>query len=111
MASCGKYLPAKMDKRVTLQNVSFTSDGQGGQTETWSDTADLWASIEPVKAWEKMQAMQMQAPVTHKITIRYRSDVSSKSRFQFGTRTLWVKEVINKDEANQFLELKAIERA
>ncbi len=100
-----------MDCRVILQNVAFTSDGQGGQTETWTDTATIWAKIEPLKAWERMQAMQMQSPVTHKITIRYRSDVTSKSRIKFNDRIMWVKEVINKNEANTYLELKSIERA
>ncbi len=96
---------------MILQNVAFTSDGQGGQTETWTDTATIWAKIEPLKAWERMQAMQMQSPVTHKITIRYRSDVTSKSRIKFNDRIMWVKEVINKNEANTYLELKSIERA
>lgn len=110
MVSCGKYLPAEMNKRMTIQNVTFASDGQGGQTETWTDTASVWAKIEPVKAWERMQAMQMQAPVTHKITIRYRSDVTSASRFNYQGRILWAKEVINVNENNQFLEIKAVER-
>lgn len=99
-----------MRHRVTIQNVSRVSDGQGGYTETWPDGASVFASIEPVKAWERYQAMQTQAPVTHKVVIRYRTDVTAATRLQFGTRVLWVKEVINPDEDDAFLEIRAQER-
>lgn len=111
VVSCGKYLPAEMTKRVKIQNATRISDGQGGFTETWPDVATVWAKIEPIKAYERMQAMQMQTPVTHKIVMRYRGDVTSASRFNYQERILWAKEVINVDENNQFLEIKAIERS
>ncbi len=100
-----------MRHRVTIQNVSRVSDGQGGFTETFADGATVFASIEPVKAWERYQAMQTQAPVTHKVLMRYRADVTSASRLKFGTRVLWVKEVINPNEDDAFLEIRAQERA
>lgn len=100
-----------MRHRVTIQSVSQASDSQGGYTDTWTDGDTVFASIEPIKAWEKMQAQQMQVPVTHKITMRYRSDVTAASRLKFGTRIFWVKEVINVEERNRFLIIKAQERA
>jgi SPP1 family predicted phage head-tail adaptor len=110
MPSCGSNVVSQMNKRVTIQTETQISDGQGGQTASWVSGATVWAKIEPVKAWERMQAMQLQAPVTHKIIIRYRSDVTSRSRFLYGSRVLDIVEVINPMEANQFLEIKAIER-
>lgn len=109
--ACGKFAPAKMDKRVTIQNATRVTDGQGGFTESWPDGDTVWAAVEQKKAWEKFQAMQTQTPVIWAVTMRYRTDVTSASRLKYGTRVLWVKEVINRGEANAFLDIKAIERA
>jgi SPP1 family predicted phage head-tail adaptor len=98
-------------KRVTIQNKSTVSDGQGGQTETWNNGSTVWASIEPLKAYERYQAMQMQVPVTHKVTMRYTDEITSASRLLYGDRVFWVKEIIDPEERQRFLVLKAIERA
>jgi len=96
--------------RLTIQNSYLDSDGQGGSTETWVDGSTIWANIQPMKAYEKLQAMQMQTPVSHKITVRYTTELNPSSRLVSGTRTFWVKEIINDDERGRFLILKAIER-
>lgn len=111
MADCCASLAASLRHRVTIQNAVSTSDGQGGQTDAWSDLATAYASIEPLKGYERYQAMQMQTPVTHKIVMRYRAGVTTKSRILFGTRVFWVQEVLNFEERNRFLTIKAIERA
>jgi SPP1 family predicted phage head-tail adaptor len=100
---------AKLNKRVTIQNVSRVSDGQGGFTETWTDSATVWAGIEPVKSYERFQAMQQAVPVSHKITMRYNAVVDETSRMRYGNRLFEVKEVINVDEADRFLQIRAIE--
>jgi SPP1 family predicted phage head-tail adaptor len=100
-----------MKRQVTIQNPVRVSDGQGGFTETFPDGATAYASIEPVKGYEKFQAMQMQAPVTHKIVMRYRTDVTTASRLKYGDRTFWVKEALNVDEESRFLAIRAEERS
>lgn len=108
MGSCD-YLPATFKKSVVIQNVVYAGDGQGGQTETWADGDTVRCSITPVKAWERYQAAQLQAPVTHKVVMRFNPSVTSASRLKFGDRVFTVKEVINPNEENRFLEVKAVE--
>jgi SPP1 family predicted phage head-tail adaptor len=103
-------LVATFRKQVTIQNVAQVSDGQGGFTETWNDGSTVWASIEPLKGYEKVQAMQMQSPQTHKVTMRYTAEVTAASRIRYGDRIFWVKEVLDPEERQRFLILKAIER-
>ena len=100
-----------MKFRLAIQNSSQSSDGQGGYTESWTTADTVWASITPLKGFERFQAGQMQTPLTHKIIIRYRSDVTTATRFLYGSRVLWAKEVINIDENSRFLSIKALERA
>ena len=111
MADCNASLVAKMRHRVAIQSKVSVGDGQGGFTESWATDATVWSYLRPVKGLEKFQAGQLQTPVTHKITIRYRAGVTSKQRVLYGSRVFALKEALNPDEANLFLELTAIEQA
>lgn len=109
--TCNKSLSASMKHRITIQQVTQSSDGQGGFSEEWTSFADVWASIEPVKAYEKFQASQLQAPISHKIIIRYLSGLTAKHRILWGLRVMNIKEVINIDENNAFMRITALEQA
>ena len=108
MGSC-KYLPATLKKRFTVQSPSRVPDGQGGFTETWVDVTSVWCSIDPVKSYERYQAMQLAVPVSHKIVMRYTPAVDETCRLKYGVRVFSVKEVLNQNEADRFLTIKAIE--
>jgi SPP1 family predicted phage head-tail adaptor len=109
MAKCD-YKPAAMKHRVTLQESTITGDSQGGFTESWADTIGLWAQITPLKGWELMRAQQLQTTITHKITIRYRTGITTAMRFLLdGTRILQIKQVIDVDEAHAYLEILCVE--
>ena len=107
MGSCN--ILGSLKHRVTIQNPTYEADGQGGFTETWEDAVTVWASMETVKSFERYQAMQMQVPISHKMIVRYTTELSESSRIKFGTRYFSVKEVINKDNDNRYLFVKAIE--
>lgn len=82
----------------------------GGFTEGWSSLMDVWASIDPVKGYEKFQAAQYETPVTHKIMIRYVSGITTSNRILYGARILNIKEIINVEENNFFLKLTVMEK-
>lgn len=100
-----------MNKRVAIQVDTQTPDGQGGFTSSWATIATVWASINPVKGYEKFQAGQLQTPVTHDILIRYRSGIITANRLLFNSRIFEIKEIINQNEDNVFLKLKCLEKA
>lgn len=108
MATC-PYKPALMKHRVTLQERSLTEDGQGGYTEEWEDVASLWAHVTPLKGYERMQAMQLASPITHKVLIRYRAGLTTSMRLVFDGRVFEIEEAINLEEAKAFLQLICVE--
>ena len=108
MGSCA-YLPATFKRKVTVQAVTRVADGQGGFAESWSDVGTAWCSVEPVKAYEKFQAMQMATPVTHKLVMRYSPLVTATSRLTLGTRVFAVTEVIDRNDDRRYLTVKAVE--
>lgn len=111
MASCAKLDGLAMRHRIAIQEESRTENGAGGFVHTWATVKSAWASIDPVSGWEKFQAAQMETDITHKIVIRYQSGITTKNRILFGARTFNVVEVLNVEERNAYLYIKAVEGA
>jgi SPP1 family predicted phage head-tail adaptor len=100
---------AQMNRRVTIQAITQTTDGQGGFTESWDDVASVWASIDPMSDYEKFQAQQLQTNTTHKLKMRYYPGLTTKHRLLFGDRIFNIKGITNPGEENRFLDLRCIE--
>ena len=106
---CKKYTVASMRHRISVQSRTRSADGQGGFTESWATAVEIWASIEPTKAYERFQAMQTQTPITHKIKCRYNANITTAKRALFGARIFDIKQVLNIDEGNAFMEMLCVE--
>ena len=101
--------PSELRHSIVIQSVARVSDGAGGQTETWSTQTTAYASIQPIKGYQKFQAMQTETPITHKIKMRYQAGISTQNRIVFDGRTFDVVEVLNIDERNIVLHILAME--
>lgn len=79
----------KLDQRVTIQEP-ITSTHEGEVTEIWSDVATVWAEVHPLAGDESADAEQLKARLTHRLRIRYRSDLTltSRMRAKLGSRIL-----------------------
>src|SRR6266704_3544124 len=105
----------RLDKRVTLQIPGArVADGKGGFAETWTDLTPngWWAAIEPATASnvERRVGHQVEAKVSHLVTIRYLIGVLTTGRLLFGSRILWIRGIANRDERNAVLTLACEER-
>ena len=78
-----------LNKRVVLQTVSRTLTASGGATETWADTATVWASIRPQGGADRYEAQQTKGTLNVEIEIRYRS-VNAQQRFKYGSRFFYI---------------------
>ena len=65
-----------MDRRATLQTRVLSRNTQGEEVVTYSDLAEVWAEKWDLKGREWFSAQQLNADVTTKFRIRYRSDVT-----------------------------------
>ena len=107
----------RLDKRVTLQvpgTPPRVPDGKGGFTENWSSLTPngFWAAIEPATAAnvERRVGHQVEAKVSHLVTIRYLVGVKVTGRVVFGSRIFWIRGIANRDERNVQLTLACEER-
>jgi SPP1 family predicted phage head-tail adaptor len=70
---------ADMKHRVTIKQPVLSPDGAGGFSESWQNLATapvVYAAITPATAGEQLKFGQIESTTTHKIVIRYRTDIT-----------------------------------
>ena len=103
--------PGQMTARLDLETPQEVPDGQGGATSGWTLTASLWARIEPVSTQVTEEASAETGRITHRIWLRFRSDVSAGQRLRKGGRIFRVKVVQDPDETGRYLVCQCEEDA
>lgn len=80
--------------RVTIQQDTPTSDGQGGRTVTTSTLARVWAEVVPLSGRELLQAQAIGSQVSYRVRVRFREDITPQMRLvlpsTFGGQTLQI---------------------
>ena len=99
----------RLRHRLELQERSVTRDSYGAEVETWTTQHVIWGSVEPLSGSEYFASKQTQAERSHKIIIRYISDLHVTWRIKFGSRTFGIESIINRDERNRELTLMCSE--
>ncbi len=94
--------PGALRTELVLEAVTDTSDGLGGQVESWSAVAAIFAHLEPVAASEKFGAGQTLETVTHLVTMRQEQVVASGMRFTQGGRIFDILTVHDPDETGRY---------
>lgn len=62
----------KLDRRITIEQVSRVADGFGGaQTETWSTFVTVWAAVASMTASERFTSDQKYSSNVKTFTVRY----------------------------------------
>lgn len=99
----------KMRHRLRIEAPGSSADGGGGQgADPWltaSVVATVWGRVEPVRGIERLRAMRLESPITHRIIMRYRPNIDASMRVVFAGRALNIRAVTNPGEANRTLEL------
>ena len=100
-------------KRIAIQAEQQTPDGAGGYDLAWTTLATVWAEISPASGNEVYAAGHLEGHVTHKVTLRWRSDLSitTDMRLVTNNRAFNIRAVLNKDEGNQWAILLVEEGA
>lgn len=102
----------QLRQRIKFQTLTLTADGQGGSVEAWADiatTPSVWAEVVPTKASEQYFAQSIRPVGTHKIIIRWRSDLDPKMRIVFGARVFQIKGIRAENEEHWFTLIDADE--
>lgn len=81
---------SELTSRIDIETPTPTNI-HGVVTESWASTeTGVPASITPRNAMTFTQAAQVQAKTTHIVKIRYRDDITSRTRFKIGSRVFHI---------------------
>ena len=99
-------------QKVTVQEVTETSDGAGGATESWAGLSPAWTprvNIKPVSGVQRLELESQKSKITHTIQARFDSRWDNKKRIKYDGRTLNIQYVLNEDEYGRYIEMGAVE--
>ena len=106
-------------QRMTIKYYSLTSDGMGGNTQTWNTLATVWGNVSAFSGSESYEVGGLKGKVKYKIVTRYRDDFVSLGyskatydyllRVQYDGRTFNVEYAQDKGEQHSYTELIAVE--
>src|SRR4051812_31957862 len=80
-----------------------TRDTFGGASPTWTVLARDWVAIEPISGREADVARGKCPTVSHKLTMRYRSNLSSRCQIMKQDRTFQVNYFLDPEERKREL--------
>lgn len=106
---CCDLTAGKLRHTITIEREQSTPDGAGGSYLTWTTVATPRAFIKPMSGGERLQAMRLEATVTHRIFIRYRDDLLTSDRINYNGRLMQIRALINLEERNRWIEIYADE--
>jgi SPP1 family predicted phage head-tail adaptor len=105
-----KFLdPGQLRTALTVEQASEAPDGQGGFSVAWDVVVTLWAMVEPMAGRGTIFAERADTLSTHRIWIRWRSDVARGMRLTGGGRIYRIDTLEDADGSRRYLVIKATE--
>lgn len=99
----------KLRHQVDIQEGTEARDALGGVARTWSTVAIVWAAVEPLRGRELYEAQQVNAQLSHRVTLRYLGTLTTHHRLVHDGRVLNIAAVLDRDERHRTVELMATE--
>jgi SPP1 family predicted phage head-tail adaptor len=94
--------------RVTIQRKVVTRDAYGEEDFTWENLSTVWASVEPARGRDVLQATSEQLTYDTLIKMRYGVEVNPDDRILFNSQYYEVRSVVSVLEKSKELELQCI---
>jgi SPP1 family predicted phage head-tail adaptor len=97
----------QLRERVIIERPVRTADGAGGADVTWETLATVWAEVMALGGTEHVLAERDEARGPHRITIRFRGDVTAEMRLVWRGQTLNIRGMRDPDGKRQWLAINA----
>lgn len=106
-------MSSELNKRITIQKFTITSDDNGFENLKWIDFKTVWSSINNLFGKEYWEAKSIQAENTINFKIRYSKalkDMDSKNyRIRWNNKNFNIISLDNIKYSNDFIILKGVE--
>ena len=95
-----------LNRRISIESPTRKSDGMGGWEILWKEMAsDVACAIWPISALEQIKSQGVVMTSTHRIRMRYRSDLRSNYRLKYKNDYFNIVSIINTNMANKVLDI------
>lgn len=84
----------KLDKRITIKGRAAGQDGAGQPVNTWTDVANVWASILHKNGIEAIKSGADTSVVQASIRIRHLAGITAAMRAHHGATVYQIKAVL-----------------
>lgn len=95
----------QLDRRITIQSFTTTTDDFGEVVKSFTTLANVWAKVEEKRGNEGEDGNQLVATKRVEFLIRYRSDINEQMRIQYNNETYKIEAILNADSRKEFQKI------
>lgn len=95
----------KLNRRVTVKELSDAQDAAGQPVQTWADVATVWAHIRHLSGVESIKADADTSVVKASIRIRRMTGIDAGMRVYHGSTVYEIKAVLPDEENRERLDM------
>ena len=95
----------QLDRRITIQSFSTTTDDFGEVVKSFTTLANVWAKVEEKRGNEGEDGNQLVATKRVEFFIRYRSDINEEMRILYNNETYKIETILNADDRKAFQKI------
>lgn len=95
----------QLDRRITLQSFSESTDSFGQEVKTYTTLAQVWANVKEKVGNEGEKGDMLASTKKVEFIIRYRTDVNAEMRVQYNSNTYKIQTIQNADARKAYLKL------
>ena len=95
----------QLDRRITIQNFSETTDSFGQEVKSFSTLASVWANVVEKVGREGEDGEMIAATKKVEFIIRYRTDVDEEMRISYNNNTYKIQAIQSADARKAFLKI------
>ena len=104
---CCEMSSGMLREPVTFERRTLTSDGAGGQTETWSaiSGAPTRAHIKPLSGRERFSSDRIEATLRLRVLVRYSTAINEGDRVLIRSQAHQIRFINNLEFADRWLQI------
>ncbi len=98
----------RLRERVTIQKATERRNAIGETVQTWEPFAERWASVDGLSSREVLLQGQQQTEVSHRVRMRYVTDMTSTMRILWRGRVLEIASLLEHGNRSHHEERVAV---
>lgn len=75
--------PGKLDRRITIEQVTLAQNAMGEPVETWAPFAEVWTDVRPMTATERFESDARHSARVSNFRIRYLTGIDPTMRISY----------------------------